>query len=105
MEKVGCHYFNAYGGTEGPSTITRITDDLQTTYHTVGRHTCPYDIYKGVDADGQPLPAHTPCELLIKGPGFFSGYYKAPEENEKLFDREGFFRTGDIARIDDRGNI
>ncbi|MGE5303680.1 MAG: AMP-binding protein [Alphaproteobacteria bacterium] len=105
MEKVGCHYFNAYGGTEGQSTMTRITDDLQTTYHTVGRPTCPYDLYKVVDSNGKPLPVDTPGELLIKGPGVFSGYYNAPEENAKLFDSDGFFRTGDIAKIDDRGNI
>jgi 2,3-dihydroxybenzoate-AMP ligase/mycobactin salicyl-AMP ligase len=105
MEKVGCHYFNAYGGTEGQSTMTRITDDLQTTYDTVGRPTCPYDSYKVVDAEENELPVNTPGELLVKGPGVFSGYYKAPEENEKLFDRDGFFRTGDVARIDDRGNI
>lgn len=105
MEKVGCHYFNAYGGTEGQSTMTRITDDLQTTYHTVGRPTCPYDSYKVVDADGKSLPADTSGQLLVKGPGFFSGYYKAPEENARLFDSDGFFRTGDIAKIDQRGNI
>ena len=105
MEKVGCHYFNAYGGTEGQSTMTRISDDLQTTYHTVGRPTCPYDTYKVVDANGIELPVNTPGELLVKGPGVFSGYYRDPEENEKVFDREGFFRTGDIAKIDDRGNI
>jgi 2,3-dihydroxybenzoate-AMP ligase len=105
MAKVGCHYFNAYGGTEGQSTMTRITDDLQTTYHTVGRPTCPYDIYKVVDTDGKPLPVDAAGELLVKGPGFFSGYYNSPEENAKLFDPEGFFRTGDIAKIDARGNI
>lgn len=105
MEKVGCHYFNAYGGTEGQSTMTRITDDLQTTYHTVGRPTCPYDIYKVVDGDGNELPVNTPGELLVKGPGVFSGYYNTPEENKKLFDREGFFRTGDMAKIDDQGRI
>ncbi|MBI2360990.1 MAG: AMP-binding protein [Deltaproteobacteria bacterium] len=105
MEKLGCHYFNAYGGTEGQSTMTRITDDLETTCRTAGRPTCPYDTYKVVDPDGNVLPTNTPGELLVKGPGVFSGYYRAAEENEKAFDQEGFFRTGDIARIDACGNI
>jgi non-ribosomal peptide synthetase component E (peptide arylation enzyme) len=51
------------------------------------------------------LPRNTQGELLIKGPGVFSGYYNAPEENKKAFDKRGFFRTGDLAMIDDAGNI
>ena len=105
MGNIGCHYFNAYGGTEGQSTMTRLTDDLATTYHTVGKPTCPYDHYKVVDSQGKALPIDTPGELLVKGPGVFAGYYSAPEENAKFFNDEGYFRTGDIAKIDGRGNI
>lgn len=105
MENIGCHYFHAYGGTEGQSTMTRIDDDIETICHTAGRPTCPYDSYKVVDSGGNPLPTNVAGELLVKGPGVFSGYYRAPEENEKAFDRQGFFRTGDIARIDAAGNI
>lgn len=105
MEKIGCHYVNAYGGTEGQSTMTRITDDVEITHHTVGRPTCPYDTYKVVDSQGNTLPPDTAGELLVKGPGVFSGYYRAPEENAKVIDQEGFFRTGDVAKIDASGNI
>jgi non-ribosomal peptide synthetase component E (peptide arylation enzyme) len=35
----------------------------------------------------------------------FTGYYKNPEENEKVFEKDGFFRTGDVAKIDERGYI
>jgi non-ribosomal peptide synthetase component E (peptide arylation enzyme) len=58
-----------------------------------------------VDRNGEELPANTPGELLIKGPGVFTGYYKNPEENEKMFDEEGFFKTGDVAKIDENGNV
>jgi len=58
-----------------------------------------------VDKDGKDLPSNTPGELLIKGPGVFTGYYKNPEENEKVFDKNGFFKTGDVANIDDAGSI
>jgi len=104
-EKLGCIYFNGYGGTEGQTTITRSNDDLETIFRTVGRPTCPYDTYKVVDKDGKDLPSNTPGELLIKGPGVFTGYYKNPEENEKVFDKNGFFKTGDVAKIDDGGSI
>ncbi|MFW6148180.1 MAG: AMP-binding enzyme, partial [Thermodesulfobacteriota bacterium] len=51
------------------------------------------------------LPVNSSGELLIKGPGVFTGYYNAPKENAKTFDGEGFFRTGDVARFDEKGNI
>lgn len=104
-EKLGCTFFNAYGGTEGQTTITRSQDQPQTILHTVGRPTCPYDTYKVVDRNGKEWPPDTPGELIIKGPGVFTGYYKAPEENEMAFDREGFFRTGDLVKMDESGNI
>ena len=104
-EKLQCAYFNAYGGTEGQTTITRSNDDVETIYTTVGKPTCPYDTYKVVDKEGKELPLHTSGELLIKGPGVFTGYYRNPEENKKVFDRHGFFRTGDVAEINEKGYI
>ena len=104
-EKLGCTFFNAYGGTEGQTTITRSDDNPQTILHTVGRPTCPYDTYKVVDRNGKELPPNTPGELIIKGPGIFTGYYKAPEENKMAFNKEGFFRTGDVVKIDEAGNV
>jgi 2,3-dihydroxybenzoate-AMP ligase len=104
-ETFKCLFFNAYGGTEGISTMTRSFYDIETTSKSVGRPTCPYDTYKVVDPNGNRLPPNSSGELLLKGPGVFSGYYKAPEENKKVFDKEGFFRTGDLAKIDEKGNI
>jgi len=104
-EKLGCTFFNAYGGTEGQTTITRWEDPSETVLHTVGRPTCPYDIYKAVDRNGKELSPNTPGELIIKGPGVFTGYYKAPEENRMALNKEGFFRTGDVVKIDEAGNV
>jgi 2,3-dihydroxybenzoate-AMP ligase/mycobactin salicyl-AMP ligase len=104
-EKLGCTFFNAYGATEGQTTMTRSDDPLEILYTTVGMPTCPYDSYKVVDRDGEELPPNTAGELLIKGPGVFTGYYKNPEENEKMFDKEGYFRTGDVAKTDEKGNV
>ncbi len=104
-EKLGCTFFNAYGGTEGMTTLTRSDDDLEILCTTVGKPTCPYDSYKVVDRDGKELPPNAPGELLIKGPGVFTGYYRNPEENEKMFDGDSFFKTGDVAKMDENGNV
>ena len=42
-------------------------------------------------------------ELLVRGPSVFSGYWQKPASNAECFDEEGFFRTGDIARVDADG--
>jgi len=104
-EDLRCNFYNGYGGTEGPTTLTRTNDNLETILHTVGKPTCPYDTYKVVSPDGKELPPNTSGELMIKGPGVFTGYYKAPEENANVFNEEGFFRTGDLAVIDEKGVV
>lgn len=105
MERFRMCFYNGYGGTEGMTCITRSVDDLETICCTVGRPTFPHDIYKVVDFSGNELPSNTIGELLVKGPCVFSGYYKNPEENAKTFDKHGFFRTGDLAKIDEKGYI
>ncbi len=43
-------------------------------------------------------------ELLVKGENVFSGYYKNPQESQKAF-KDGWFRTGDFAKIDENGHL
>lgn len=44
-------------------------------------------------------------ELLIRGPNIFREYYKNPEETAKAFTEDGWFRTGDVAMIDENGSF
>lgn len=44
-------------------------------------------------------------ELLLKGPSVFQGYYKNEEETQKAFTEDGWFKTGDIASIDEKGRV
>ncbi|MEW6668501.1 MAG: AMP-binding protein [Thermodesulfobacteriota bacterium] len=104
-EELKCHYLNGYGGTEGMTLLARLYYSLDQKCFTNGKPTCPYDTYKVVGSDGQALPPDTDGELLVKGPGMFTGYYKAPAENAEAFTSDGFFRTGDVARIDRNGLI
>ncbi|MFP4641402.1 MAG: AMP-binding protein [Dehalococcoidia bacterium] len=104
-EKVGYKHLNGFGGTEGHSMMTRLDYDIDDLCNAAGKPTCPYEIYKIIDPNGEELPINRDGELVCKGPGIFSGYFKADEENSKAFTEDGFFMTGDMARIDDQGRI
>ena len=103
-EKLDCVFFNGYGGTEGMSLLTRSNYGLERICNSVGVPTCPYDSYEIVDQDGNSVPPNTPGELIVKGPGIFAGYYKMPLENQKVFDHNGYFKTGDQALLNDQGD-
>jgi 2,3-dihydroxybenzoate-AMP ligase/mycobactin salicyl-AMP ligase len=105
MEKLGCRYHNGYGATEGMTALTRTDDPIETILDSVGKPTCPHDTYRIVDFKDRQVPVGTSGELQIKGPGVFTGYYNNPEENQKVFSSDGFFKTGDMANIDADGNI
>jgi len=105
IEKLGMTFYNGYGATEGMTTITRKIDDMHTICTTVGRPTCPYDTYRVIDFLEKPLPQGGNGELVLKGPGVFTGYYNNPEENSMAFTVDGFFKTGDMAVIDEKGYI
>jgi crotonobetaine/carnitine-CoA ligase len=55
-------------------------------------------------ADGQPLPAGQRGELQLRGPGMMDGYFGDPEATATAFDG-GWFRTGDLAHLDDAGRV
>ena len=44
-------------------------------------------------------------ELLLRGPAVLKGYYKEPARTADVLDAEGWFRTGDIGRIDEDGYV
>jgi long-chain acyl-CoA synthetase len=57
---------------------------------------------KVVDDYGRELPSGERGELLVRGTSLFQGYWNRPELNDTLFD-DGWFRTGDVAYLDDDG--
>jgi long-chain acyl-CoA synthetase len=57
-----------------------------------------------VDDQGRALPAGERGELLVRGTGMFSGYWNRPELNATVFE-DGWFRTGDVAYLDDEGYL
>jgi len=103
--KIGCKYYNAFGSVEGACTSTRSDDSSETIRHSVGKPDCPYDTLKIVDLDGSEVPHGQEGELVAKGPGVFTGYFKSPQDHDAMFTQDGFFRMGDLAKKDEFGNI
>ncbi|MBQ8404071.1 MAG: AMP-binding protein [Clostridia bacterium] len=44
-------------------------------------------------------------EIRVKGPNVMLGYYRDVQSTTEVFDKEGFFRTGDVGKIDDQGAL
>jgi non-ribosomal peptide synthetase component E (peptide arylation enzyme) len=104
-EKLGCKFVNAFGSVEGSNAMTRLDENFEIVCNTVGKRCCPYETYKIVDRDENTVPPNIEGEFVTKGPGIFTGYFKSVEENQDIFTRDGFFKTGDLAKIDEFGNI
>jgi acyl-CoA synthetase (AMP-forming)/AMP-acid ligase II len=62
---------------------------------------------KIVDPEGRELPhdGEARGELLVRGPWVISAYFKDEAATKAAFDKEGWFRTGDIATIDEHGYV
>ncbi|OAV02470.1 AMP-binding protein [Moraxella catarrhalis] len=60
---------------------------------------------KILDDDGNEVAMGEAGEICAKGPQVMVGYWKRPDETEKVMTKDGFFRTGDIGVMDDRGFI
>lgn len=104
-EKIKARYINAFGMVEGPLSQSRPEDPVEVRRSTIGRPCCPYDEFVTLDEDGNPCPTGVEGELSAKGPGVFTGYLKNPDANKKEFTPDGYFRTGDLATVDEGGNV
>ncbi|MCB1445806.1 MAG: AMP-binding protein, partial [Rhizobiaceae bacterium] len=59
-----------------------------------------------VDPDsGKPLPDGETGMIEVKGPNVFKGYWRMPEKTAAEFRADGFFITGDLGKIDERGYV
>ncbi len=56
-----------------------------------------------VDAQETDVPVGTPGELLLKGDNITQGYWRREQETQDAFTEDGWFRTGDIARMNEEG--
>lgn len=98
MNDLGIRIENGYGITEcGP--LISINGDPSKDHLSVGKP-CP-----GLQAKISNPDENGIGDLCIKGRSVFKEYYKDKEATAAAFDEEGFFNTGDSARIDEQGRI
>lgn len=57
------------------------------------------------DEDGNTLPIGEVGEICIRGPQVMAGYWQRPEETAKVMSADGFFRSGDMGLMDERGYV
>jgi long-chain acyl-CoA synthetase len=57
------------------------------------------------DDDGKMLPVGEVGEICVRGPQVMKGYYNRPEETAKVMLPDGWLRTGDVGRMDQRGFV
>ena len=100
---LGAKIVSAWGMTEnGAVTLIKIDDDDERAFNTSG---CPLPgvEIRVVDAKSKSLPHNTEGRLFVRCCSNFGGYLNRPHLNNT--DGEGWFDTGDLAEIDDRGYV
>jgi malonyl-CoA/methylmalonyl-CoA synthetase len=55
--------------------------------------------------DGRELAAGAIGDIQVKGPNVFKGYWRMPEKTAEEFTVDGWFKTGDVGKIDERGYV
>jgi long-chain acyl-CoA synthetase len=103
-ERFGITINEGYGLTE-TSPATNWCRPYEYRPHSVGRP-LPGITQRIVDPNtGRALPPTQDGEVQMTGPNIMKGYFKLPAETAKAFTVDGYFRTGDIGRIDDEGHL
>ena len=102
LEKTGCPIVEGYGLSETSPSATCNPVDSTAYSGNIGLP-MPNTELKLLDDDGNEVPIGTPGEIAIKGPQVMAGYWQRPDETEKVMTADGFFRSGDIGVVDERG--
>ncbi len=102
LEKTGCPIVEGYGLSEtSPSATCNAVDS--TSYSGNIGLPMPNTELTLLDDDGHEVPIGSPGEIAIRGPQVMAGYWQRPDETAKVMTADGFFRTGDIGVVDERG--
>lgn len=97
--QLGIDFIQGYGLTE-TSPIIALNPVERFKIESVGQFFAPHMEMKILEPDAQGIG-----EVAVKGPMVMQGYYKMPDETAAVFTEDGFFKTGDLGRLDSEGYL
>jgi len=104
FKKTGAPIIEGYGLSETSPTLTCNRADATGFTGTIGLPVPSTEIVIR-DDDGKDVPLGQPGEICARGPQVMAGYWNRPDETSKVMTKDGFFRTGDIGVMDEKGQI
>ena len=102
LEKTGCSVCEGYGLSETSPSASCNPTNSKAYSGSIGLP-IPSTWMKLVDDDGHDVPAGEAGEIAIKGPQVMAGYWQRPDETAKVMTADGYFKSGDIGVMDERG--
>jgi long-chain acyl-CoA synthetase len=100
----GCPIVEGYGLSETSPVATSNRLDLQEFSGTIGLPVPSTEISIRDDT-GRDVAIGEPGEICIRGPQVMAGYWNRPDETAKVMTADGFFKSGDVGVMDERGYI
>jgi long-chain acyl-CoA synthetase len=102
FEKTGCPICEGYGLSE-TSPSASCNPVTATEYSGTIGVPIPGTYMKLIDDDGVEVAIGQTGEIAIKGPQVMAGYWQRPDETAKVMTADGYFKSGDIGIMDERG--
>ena len=106
-ETFGVQFAIIYGTTECSPIISqvRLDDDFVDKTETLGRPAPQTEVKIADPVTGAVVPCGAVGELCVRGYCVMTGYYEMPERTAEAIDADGWYHTGDLASMDDRGYL
>jgi long-chain acyl-CoA synthetase len=104
LKVTGCSIHEAYGLSETSPGATSNPADVTEFSGTIGVPLPSTDVAI-LDDDGKPVALGQPGEIAIRGPQVMAGYWNRPDETAKVMTPDGFFKSGDVGIMDERGFV
>ncbi|GAO69485.1 MULTISPECIES: long-chain-fatty-acid--CoA ligase [Comamonas] len=105
LKKTGCPICEGYGLSETSPSVT-CNPVTATAYSGTIGVPLPSTYVKLVGSDGQDVSEPgLPGEVAVLGPQVMAGYWQRPDETAKVMTADGYFLTGDIGTMDERGFV